>query len=111
MFVSIFGAALGPMFGIMIADYYLMKKEHVILEDLYTMDPKGSLYFEGGCNRKALVALAVSGVIAIGLALLGAWKYIPNVGDWGWLVGAVLGGAIHDRLMIRKPAFAAQPVE
>ena len=111
VFVSIFGAVLGPMFGIMIADYYLVKKEHVILEDLYTMDPKGSLYFEGGWNRKALVALAISGVIAIGLALLGAWKYIPNVGDWGWLIGAVLGGAIHYGLMIRKPAFAAQPAE
>ena len=29
MFVSIFGAVLGPMFGIMVADYYLVKRQHV----------------------------------------------------------------------------------
>ena len=34
IFVSIFGAALGPMFGIMVADYYLVKRQQVILEDL-----------------------------------------------------------------------------
>lgn len=104
VFVSIFGAVLGPMFGIMIADYYLVRKGHVVLEDLYTMDPNGSLYFEGGWNQKALVALAISGFFAIGLALLGAWKYIPNVGDWGWLIGAVLGGAIYFALMTKAPA-------
>ncbi len=56
IFVSIFGAALGPMFGIMVADYYLVKKQQVVLEDLYSMSPKGSLYFEGGWNRTALIA-------------------------------------------------------
>jgi len=34
IFVSIFGAVLGPMFGIMVADYYLVKRQQVILEDL-----------------------------------------------------------------------------
>lgn len=112
IFVSIFGAVLGPMFGIMVGDYYLVKKQEVVLEDLYTMDPKGSLYFEGGWNRRALMALAVSGFVSIGLALLGAYKVVPNVGDWGWLIGAVLGGAIHVALMKRgapvgKPVMAA----
>ena len=30
VFVSIFGAALGPMFGIMVADYYLVKRQHIV---------------------------------------------------------------------------------
>lgn len=106
VFVSIFGAVLGPMFGIMIADYYLVKKQSVVLEDLYTMDPNGSLYFECGWNRKALLALALSGTISIGLALLGAYKLIPNVGDWGWLIGAVLGGVLQVGLMSMKPESA-----
>jgi len=41
IFVGVFGAALGPMFGIMVADYYLVKRQNVVLEDLYTMSKDG----------------------------------------------------------------------
>jgi NCS1 family nucleobase:cation symporter-1 len=102
IFVSIFGAALGPMFGIMVADYYLVKRQQVVLEDLYTMSPNGSLYFESGWNRMALMALAGSAVVSIGLALLGAYKMIPNIGDWGWLIGAALGAVLYVALMKRR---------
>jgi NCS1 family nucleobase:cation symporter-1 len=99
IFVSIFGAALGPMFGIMIADYYLVKKQQVVLADLYSMSPDGSLYFESGWNARALQALAGSAVVSIGLALLGAYKVVPNIGDWGWLIGATLAAALYMALM------------
>ncbi len=104
IFVSIFGAVLGPMFGIMVGDYYLVKRQHVVIEDLYTMSPNGSLFFQNGWNRRALVALAIAGFVSIGLALLGAYKLIPAVGDWGWLIGAALGGTLHVALMSRAPA-------
>jgi NCS1 family nucleobase:cation symporter-1 len=95
LFVSIFGAVLGPMFGIMVADYYLVKKQVVKLEDLYTMSPTGSLYFDGGWNRKALFALAISGALSIGLSLLGAFGLMFNVGDWGWLIGSAAGALCY----------------
>lgn len=95
VFVSIFGAVLGPMFGIMIADYYLVKRQTLVLEDLYTMSPKGSLHYDGGWNRKALLALVLSGTLSIGLALAGAFGLMFNVGDWGWLIGATAGAAIY----------------
>jgi NCS1 family nucleobase:cation symporter-1 len=104
IFVSIFGAALGPMFGIMVADYYLIKQQQIVLEDLYTLSPDGSLYFESGWNRMALIALACSGFVSIGLSLLGAYAVIPNVGDWGWLIGAALGALSYTTLMRRRTA-------
>lgn len=99
VFVSVFGAILGPMFGIMVADYYIVKKQQVVLEDLYTMDPDGSLYFEGGWNRKALVALAAAGAVSVGFSAMGAYDILPNGGDWGWLIGASLGALFHVLLM------------
>jgi NCS1 family nucleobase:cation symporter-1 len=95
LFVSIFGSALGPMFGIMIADYYLVKKQSVAVEDLYTMSPGGSFNYDGGWNHKALIALAVSASLSIGLSLLGAYGVIFNVGDWGWLIGAGTGALVY----------------
>ena len=95
LFVSIFGSVLGPMFGIMIADYYLVKRQIVAVEDLYTLSPEGSFNYDGGWNHKALIALAVSGVLSIGLSLLGAYGVIFNVGDWGWLIGASAGALVY----------------
>lgn len=111
VFVSVFGAILGPMFGIMVADYYLVKRQHVVLEDLYTMDPKGSLYYQGGWNRMALIALAAAGAVSIAFSVLGALGTIPNGGDWGWLIGAGLGALFHVVLMRKSPARSAQSAE
>ncbi len=95
LFVSIFGAVLGPMFGIMVADYYLVKRQVIPVDDLYTMSPDGAFHYDGGWNSKALIALAVSGALSIGLSLLGAYGVIPNVGDWGWLIGSATGALVY----------------
>jgi NCS1 family nucleobase:cation symporter-1 len=102
IFVSIFGAVLGPMFGIIVSDYYLVKRQQVVLKDLYTMSPSGSLHYQNGWNRAALVALGGAGVVSIGLALLGAYGVIVNVGDWGWLIGALLGGILYLAASVSK---------
>jgi len=95
IFVSIFGAVLGPMYGIIVSDYYLVKRQHIVADDLYTMSPSGSLHYQNGWNPAALAALGIAGVVSIGLALLGAYGIIVNVGDWGWLIGASLGGLAY----------------
>ena len=103
LFVSIFGAVLGPLFGIIIADYYLVKRQTVDVSDLYTMSPTGSYFYDGGWNRNAVMALAISGLLSIGLALLGAYGAIINVGDWGWLIGAVAAALAYYALSTRSP--------
>jgi len=95
VFVSIFGAVLGPMFGIIVSDYYLVKRQEIALDDLYTMSSSGSLHYRSGWNPAALFALGISGAVSIGLSLLGAYGVILNVGDWGWLIGAALGALTY----------------
>jgi nucleobase:cation symporter-1, NCS1 family len=73
-----------------------------VLEDLYTMSPDGSLHYEGGWNRTALIALAGAGFVSIGLSLCGAYGVIPNIGDWGWLIGSSLGAVLYIALSRRE---------
>jgi len=89
---------MGPLFGTIIADYYLVKRQRVVLDDLYSMSPAGTYFYDKGWNRRAVIALAVSGFLSIGLALLGAYGLIINVGDWGWLIGAVAAAAVYRAL-------------
>ena len=42
------GAFFGPIFGIIVADYYLIKKKEIINKDLFSARETGSYYFSGG---------------------------------------------------------------
>ena len=55
--LDILGSCIGPLFGILIADYYLVRKQVVKVDDLYTMSPKGAYWYQNGYNRKAIWAL------------------------------------------------------
>ena len=110
VFVGVFGSVLGPMYGIMVADYYIVKHQHVVLEDLYTLSPAGSLHYDGGWNRRALWALALSGLLSIGLSLFGAFGLMFNVGDWGWLIGAIAGAVLYWLFSARRSAVAPAAV-
>jgi NCS1 family nucleobase:cation symporter-1 len=106
LFVSIFGAALGPLFGIIIADYFLLKHKTVVVQDLYSMAPDGAYHYDNGWNSNAVIALAAAATLSIGLNLLGTYGVIFNVGDWGWLIGASAGAILYQQVSARRP----QPV-
>lgn len=77
-----YSSFLGPIAGILICDYFIIRKRLLIARDLY--DPAGSYTYRKGFNFKAVLALA-AGVI---VALIGL--IIPEVSflyDYAWFVG------------------------
>ena len=42
------GAFIGPLYGVLIADYYLVKKQQVVVDDLYTLRPDGTYHYTQG---------------------------------------------------------------
>ncbi len=86
-----------------------MKRETVVVDDLYTMSPRGTYNYDGGWNHKALIALAISGVLSIGLSLAGAYGLMFNVGDWGWLIGAGVGALAYRALSAPQLGSAMAP--
>ena len=103
-FVNTLGAILAPVFGIMIVDYYIIKKQKISLDDLYT-DKKGAKYnYNNGFNYKGMLAWIISGYIAVGtvwpniLIIDGLKNFFANLGGGGgyaWIIGASLGAVIH----------------
>tara|TARA_Y100000590_G_scaffold469290_1_gene655984 strand:+ start:1508 stop:2929 length:1422 start_codon:yes stop_codon:yes gene_type:complete len=91
-FVNTLGAILAPVYGIMIVDYYMIKKQELDIQQLFSTDPGGKYYYDGGWNRKALIALAIAAVFAIGTVWHPA---LSNLGGYGWIIGAVLGAILH----------------
>jgi NCS1 family nucleobase:cation symporter-1 len=90
-------ALLGPIAGIMICDYYLVRSRELVLEDLYRRG--GAYEYRGGFNPRAMIALACGvGVALIGLAVPAVrWLY-----DYAWFIGFVVSGGLYLLLMPRS---------
>jgi NCS1 family nucleobase:cation symporter-1 len=87
------------MYGVMMADFYLVKKHMVKVVELYTMRPDGRYYYDGGWNKIGLAALAISGVVSIGWELsTQLFKLLPE-NNFGWIIGASAGAVIYYALM------------
>ncbi|MFO1210393.1 MAG: NCS1 family nucleobase:cation symporter-1 [Amaricoccus sp.] len=101
IFVSVFGAILAPLYGVMVADYYLVKREKVETPELYTMAPSGRYHYDGGWNKVGLRALAISGAIAIGWELCTQLFHVLPENALGWVIGAIAGAVAYTTLMRR----------
>lgn len=102
-FVNTLGAILAPVYGIMIVDYYLIANQKLDIQQLFSTDPKGKYYYDGGWNKRALIALAIAAIFAIATVW---WPPIGQVlgagsGGYAWIIGAALGGLLH-YLMTKK---------
>ena len=46
------GAFIGPLFGVLIADYYLVRRQQVEVDDLFTMSPDGRYFYRRATTRR-----------------------------------------------------------
>lgn len=101
-FLGGLGALLGPLFGIIMADYWLVRRAHVNVPDLYSESVDGEYHYRHGVNPRAVVALAVSGVVALLFVFVPA---LHPLADFSWLIGALLGALVTLLIANRKHPF------
>jgi NCS1 family nucleobase:cation symporter-1 len=78
------GAFIGPLFGVLIADFYLIRKQRVVVEDLYTMSPKGRYWYSKGFNPNAIIATAIGAVLAASTVFIPA---LQGAASYAWFIG------------------------
>jgi len=93
---------LGPIAGIMIADYFVLRRETLSLDSLYRRG--GAYEYLRGFNFRALAALALGIVVAlVGLVVPPLrWLY-----SYAWFVGFFVSAVSYVLLMPRSLAAAA----
>jgi NCS1 family nucleobase:cation symporter-1 len=57
--ISGFGIFLAPFTGVMLADYFVVRKQRLVMEDLYVQSPSSIYWFDKGFNWRAAVAWIV----------------------------------------------------
>ncbi|NRF94634.1 NCS1 family nucleobase:cation symporter-1 [Paenibacillus frigoriresistens] len=94
---NIFGAiggTLGPVSGIMLVDFFIIKRGHYDVNSFFVKD--GQYQFTNGWNVRAYVAL----FIGIVFALIGL--VVPSLHDlytYNWFVGIFVGALVYFLLM------------
>ncbi|MBS4029054.1 MAG: NCS1 family nucleobase:cation symporter-1 [Ignavibacteriales bacterium] len=92
-----YSSFLGPIAGIMIADYFFIHKQNLNLKDLYLRN--GEYEFTNGFNWKAILSL-VAGVI---VALIGLFiSELRFLYDYAWFVGVGVAGGVYVLIMKKE---------
>ena len=100
-----YSALLGPIGGILVADYFLLRKTRLELAGLY--DPKGPYSYRSGLNPAAVIALILAVVPNLPgflgqIGLIQASPFWKNLYHYAWFTGFLLAMAIYLLLMPHK---------
>ena len=93
-FVNTLGATLAPLFGILIVDYYVHRKQHLVVADLYDMQG-GRYHYTDGWNRAAVKAFGIAAIFSVATVWVPWFEFLSG---YNWVIGAVLGGVIYNAL-------------
>ncbi|WP_030265062.1 NCS1 family nucleobase:cation symporter-1 [Streptomyces violens] len=91
-FLGGLGALLGPLFGVIMADYWLLRKARVNVPDLYTAGAQGEYHYRRGYNPRAVAAFVPSAAIAVVVALVPAFHAVAG---FSWFIGAILAAVLY----------------
>ncbi|MBD1135685.1 cytosine permease [Pelagibacterales bacterium SAG-MED47] len=86
-FIDTFGAFFGPIFGIMISDFYLIKKENLINKDIYSLENNGIYYYSGGWHIKGIYSMILGFIFAASTIWNPSLMFLHS---FSWIIGAFI---------------------
>ena len=90
--LDVLGSFIGPLYGVLIVDYFIVKRQHVVLDELYSMSEAGAYWYRGGVNRRAVVAVLAAAAIAVVCVMTPA---LASLANFSWFIGVALGAAFY----------------
>ena len=91
-FVDTFISFFGPLFGVMVADYYLIKSQSISNKDIYSTEADSIYYFSKGWHIKGCYS------IFIGFIFSASTIWNPNLmflQSFGWIIGAFISSLTY----------------
>ncbi|AKM19313.1 putative allantoin permease [Geobacillus sp. 12AMOR1] len=98
-FLGGLGAFLGPIFGVMVIDYYLVKQQKVDVHSLYKEGATSPYWYKNGFNLQALAAFIIGSIFAAIVALVPMFSYFA---PFSWFIGAMISAVAYRGLMQRN---------
>lgn len=108
--IDMLAACIGPLYGIFLVDYYLVKKQVINVPDLFSDSPKGSYWYKNGVNPVAVKSLLPASLVSIvcavvpGLSVLSTtWvAHLKVLGSFSFFIGLLIAGALYYKYSVRR---------
>ncbi|GLC56096.1 hypothetical protein PLESTB_001063900 [Pleodorina starrii] len=104
-----YSALLGPVIGIVMSDYFLVRNRNLDIDSLYSSGPKSMYWYKDGWNTAALWAIFIGVLPTLPgfLATIGVLSGLPPIFaqlyDCAWFVGVAVSSAVYCLLMRGAP--------
>jgi nucleobase:cation symporter-1, NCS1 family len=91
-FIDTFGSFFGPLFGVIIVDYYLIKESTLSNKDLYSIENESMYYYSNGWHIKALYSLILGFIFSASTI----WNInLMFLQSYAWIIGAIISSLTY----------------
>ena len=91
-FVDTFGSFFGPLLGVIIVDYYLIKESSLSNKDLYSAESESIYYFSKGWHIKALYSVLLGFIFSASTI----WNVnLMFLQSYSWIIGAMTSSLVY----------------
>ncbi|WP_407671284.1 NCS1 family nucleobase:cation symporter-1 [Nocardia stercoris] len=109
--LEVLGAFIGPLFGVLISDYYLVRQQRIVVDDLFTRSESGTYWYRGGFNPVAIVATVAGAAFAVFPVLADQLRGMYTAAQYSWFIGCAVALVTYLVLSTRGPLAAPKAVE
>jgi len=86
-FIDTFSCFFGPLFGVIIADYYLIKNETLSNKDLYLFETQSIYYYSGGWHIKGAYSIVLGFIFSASTIWNTNLMFLQS---YAWIIGAFI---------------------
>ena len=91
-FIDTFGSFFGPLFGVMIVDYYIIKKTNLDNKAIFSLENNDLYFYTNGWHFKAIYSLVLGFIFAASTI----WnENLMNFHSFSWIVGAFISSLTY----------------
>lgn len=84
-------AFIGPVFGVLIAYFYVINRGDLNIPALFDSSPSGAYWYTKGFNVNSVIAICVAAVVGIIIVVVPAFE---DAATYTWFIGAILAGVL-----------------
>ena len=91
-FIDTFGSFFGPLFGLMISDFYFIQNGKLNNKDIYSLEKDGDYYYSAGWHLKGIYSLILGFIFAASTIWNSSLIFLQS---FSWIIGALITAIVY----------------